>query len=323
MIHRYLWELKTQNGGYPGAQGTLSLSLHGTNGVTEPVKLELEGLTDRDLAQGIIEADEDIGNLVTGSLSAALDRPQNWEVDFVRVTRLRDGIAWIASEVGTCTEQGCPLLRFEAVNVFPTVPVDDSEPAPDTTTDAQPQGSPLSKTDLQRRIVQLKNQLDELQRLGNPRQADIIRQIAERVQPLIPELLRASDDDEAKPDAEPTKEPNPSADTQGSAEPVVIEIFGQVRGQNTQLSSILRKDGKRLALVPGARVFVTQDESEGFRISRKGQKASAYGEARFSLGQSNFDVVALDGFAVKRVPVEVLIGLFGAGWPKVVLGDSA
>lgn len=322
MIHRYLWELKTQNGGYPGAPGTLTLSLHGSNGVTEPVKLE-QGLTDRDLAQGIIEADEDIGNLVTGSLASALEGPQNWEVDFVRVTRLRDGVAWIASEVGTCTEQGCPLLRFEPVNVYPTVPADDSERAPGTTNDAPPQGSPLSKTDLQRRIVQLKNQLDELQGLGNPRQAEVIRQIAERVQPLIPELLRASGDDEAKPDAEPTKEPNPSADPQAAAEPVVIEIFGQVRGQNAQLSSILRKDGNRLALVPEARVFVTQDESEGFRISRKGQRASAYGEARFSLGTSNFDVVALDGFAVKRVPVEVLIGLFGAGWPKVVLGDSA
>ncbi|PSM31427.1 hypothetical protein [Haliangium sp. UPWRP_2] len=322
MIHRYLWELKTQNGGYPAAPGTLTLSLHGSNGVTEPVKLE-QALTDRDLAQGIIEADEDIGNLVTGSLASTLESPQNWEVDFVRVTRLRDGVAWIASEVGTCTEQGCPLLRFDRVNVYPTVPADDSEPAPGTTNDAPPRNSPLSKAHLQRRIVQLKNQLDELQRLGNPRQAEVIRQIAERVQPLIPELLRASDDDEARPDADSTREPNPSADTQASAEPVVIEIFGQVRGQNTQLSSILRKHGSRLALVPEARVFVTQDESEGFRISRKGPRASPYGAARFSLGKANFDVVALDGFAVKRVPVEVLIGLFGAEWPKVVLGDSA
>lgn len=330
MTFRYRWEIQTKESPYSGTDGTATLSLHGSNGVTEALPLQTDKLGMGELAMGLIEAEEDLGNIVSGTLVATLDPGRPWDIDFVRITRLRDGASWIAAEVGTCTEQGCPLLRFEPVSIYPTVPQEpEKPPAGESQPDEQPElaAEPVVRlAEVRALIRRFKSQLEDIQNLGSPRQAAITRQIGETVQPLLRQLIKVT--------AEQSRGERPTANTRPSdplpersvtraAETRVVELFGQLNGEKAQLRTLVSVTNGTPTLKRGARVFLTLDQKEGYGLAREGESTATYGALRFSYADKNFDVVALDGFSVVRIPVEYLLGLFGAEWPRIILGDSA
>lgn len=322
MAERYSWEIRTKDNPYSGTEGQVTLIVHGANGITEPLQLETSDFRMGALARGEIETDEDLGNLVSGNLTAELDSQRPWDIDFVRITRLRDGKAWIALEVGSCTEKGCPLLRFEAVSPYPRTilalperreesqgptdpgqPVDSTEPAePDPADDGRGRVAPLTVKDLARRV---KFALEDLQGVGSARQAALSKRIAELVQPLLRDLVNNDGITE---------------DELTSPKSVLVELFASRSGSNVQLKTVLSSFAGRPALAPGARILVTQNGDEGFGLARP--SADSLQPYRFAYKGQSFDVVALDGFTAKRVPVELLVGLFGDDWPEIILRDD-
>lgn len=322
MAQRYSWEIQTKDNPYSGTEGQVTLVLHGANGVTEPLQLETSDFRMGALARGEIETDEDLGNLVSGNLTAELDSQRPWEIDFVRITRLRDGKAWIAREVGSCTEKGCPLLRFEAVSPYPRTilalpehrdefqrpadsgeqvdPIAPGEPEPDD--DGKGRVAPLTVRDLAKRV---KFALEDLQGVGSARQAALSKRIAELVQPLLRALVNND---------------GITQDEVTSPKSVLVELFASRSGSNVQLKSVLSSFAGRPALAAGARVLVTQNGDEGFGLARA--SVDSLQPYRFAYKGQSFDVVALDGFTAKRVPVELLVGLFGDGWPEIILRDD-
>lgn len=322
MAQRYSWEIRTKDNPYSGTDGQVTLILHGANGITEPLQLETSDFRMGALARGEIETDEDLGNLVSGNLTAALDSQRPWDVDFVRITRLRDGKAWIALEVGSCTENGCPLLRFEAVSPYPRTilalperreesqrpiaigePVDSTVPAvPEPADDGRGRVAPPGIKFLARGV---KLAIEDLQGVGSPRQAALSKRIAEIVQPLLRALV---------------KNDGITVDEVTSPKSVLIELFASRSGSNVQLKSVLLSVAGRPALVAGARILATQNGDEGFGLARP--SADSLQPYRFAYKGQSFDVVALDGFTAKRVPVELLVGLFGDGWPEIILRDD-
>jgi hypothetical protein len=323
MAERYSWEIRTKDNPYSGTEGQVTLILHGANGVTEPLQLETSDFRMGALARGEIETDEDLGNLVSGNLTAELDSQRPWDIDFVRVTRLRDGKAWIALEVGSCTEKGCPLLRFEAVSPYPRTilalpesggesegPTDSEERVEST----EPAGQPAPAEDGQGRVAppdigflarRVKLDLEDLQGVGSTRQAALSKRIAELVQPLLRALVQndgITDDEVTTPKS------------------VLVELFASRSGANVQLKTVLSTFGGRPALAAGARVLVTRNGEEGFGLTRA--SADSLRPYRFAYKGQSFDVVALDGFTAKRVPVELLVGLFGDDWPEIILRED-
>lgn len=312
MTQRYLWEIASTNG-YRGAVGSLYLTLHGSNGVTQPVSIDVRKPTADALSVGMLESDEDLGNIVSGRIENSDDNSEPWSVDFVRVTRLPDGRAWVAREVGICTAtKGCPLLRFDPVSVFPTVPLPD-----DVDEGTVPDSGPLNTADVTALARQFKIGLESIQSIGTPKQSLIIQRIAEQIQPLLRELLESAegDIDSGAPERQASSQELP---------PFLVEIFGQISGRNVPLRSVLHQEGRRgFGLVPGGRVFVTRDETEGFRLSGNKPGPEPGRGFRFALDDQRFDVVALDGFEAKRVSTKMLRLLFGNDWSSVVLQRGA
>lgn len=237
----YRWEIKTRAGSLAAGK-SLSLTLHGSNGVTEPIILDHGEVTPAELAVGDVETDEDLGNLVTAEIVANLDSQEAWDIDFLRITRqLPPRSFWIAQDVGICTSAGCPLIRFERVGIYPDTRVS------------------------------------------------------------------------------PPKVPNSDGINRR-----VIEIyarFGDYKAELTQ--ALFRSRSGTLRLKRGAKIILAQSAVEGFGLSRSQSQISEQRKLSFSIGNSNFDVVALDGVTVRRLPAELLMELFGPSWWQVVLGNSA
>lgn len=322
MTHRYLWELRTNDSPYTGPDGAVTIELHGSNGVTEPLPLATQQFGAGQLANGIIEAEEDLGNIVSAKVQAKLESEQPWDIDFVRVTRLRDGFAWIALEVGTCTDEGCPLVRFLPLSVYPTVPVESNQDEPSARQDEPPIANERGPADFSGLVRNLKAGIEDIQRLGSPRQVRIAQRIGKALIPLVRELLAETTRPLVASEPQTTtvrvSEPSPSLGV-----PFLIELFAQQGATKLQLRTVASVANGQLGLNLGARLRLTRQKSEGFGLALSGEGARAFGELRFSYDESDFDVVALDGFTVQRVPVQVLVGLFGVDWPKVVLGNSA
>lgn len=321
MTYRYLWELRTKDSPYTGTEGAVTIALHGSNGVTEPLPLATQQFGVGQLANGIIEAEEDLGNIVSATVQAELAPGQPWDIDFVRVTRLRDGLAWIALEVGTCTEEGCPLVRFLPLSIYPTVPVEPNQDERPAGQDEPQNTNGREPADFSGLVRNLKAGIEDIQRLGSPRQVRIAQRIGKALMPLVRELLGETTRPliAAEPQADfRQSEPSPSPGV-----PFLVELFGQHGARKVQLRTVASVANGQLGVNLGARLALTRQRSEGFGLALSGAGALSFGELRFSYDESDFDVVALDGFTVRRVPVEVLIGLFGVDWPKVVLGNSA
>jgi hypothetical protein len=320
MTYRYLWELRTKDSPYTGTEGAVTIALHGSNGVTEPLPLATQQFGVGQLANGIIEADEDLGNIVSATVQAQLAPGRPWDIDFVRVTRLRDGFAWIALEVGTCTEEGCPLVRFLPLSIYPTVPAEPNQGERPTGQDEPQNTNGRGPADFSGLVRNLKAGIEDIQRLGSPRQVRIAQRIGKALMPLVRELLGET----TRPliAAEPQSDFRQSEPSPSPGVPFLVELFGQHGAKKVQLRTVANFADGQLGVNLGARLTLTRQRSEGFGLALSGEGARSFGELRFSYDESDFDVVALDGFTVRRVPVEVLVGLFGVDWPKVVLGNS-
>ena len=345
MTTRYKWEIKTSNKPYSGTGGLVTLSLHGANGITDDLNLSSDYFTKNEVATGKFEAAEELGEITTGNLSAKLDEGRPWSLDYVKITNLDNGDSWIAADVGECTSQGCPLLRFEAIHETATSnvkspEVGDGESRSDTddqnignndsdqsVTDGRGKDEegasadpPVRLADVDALIQSFKKDIEDLQLRGNTKEARICRQIGDAVAPLLRQLCHDSSNRRA------AKRRNLPVRQRGPREIVTVEVFGQLDGRNVPISKVLsqRPDG-RLVLLQGARIFITSKAGEGLGLAGRPGAAESVGPYRFTdVSRSHdltFEVVTLDGFAVKQVEIELLHRLFGADWKATVVQE--
>lgn len=124
----------------------------------------------------------------------------------------------------------------------------------------------------------------------------------------------------AQPQQQPEAEPAPIT------QPAVrtYEIYGTQRGRVVPLSQILRFVSGVRKLSPGARVFITDADSEGFGLAGEpGMWEDLYpgvSPATYGL-DADKAVLASDGACGWVLDAHYLAMLFGAGWRRVVYGN--
>lgn len=339
---RYRWEIQTADSPYSGTDGEVTLSLHGTRGVTEDFPLQSDKYSRGELASGLFEADEDLGEITSGSLYTKLDPGRPWDIAFVRITNLVTGKAWSAEGVGACTQEGCPLLRFE-VDRDASAEALDNKPAEQQNKEAvqelngDRETSPARREDPPRERIRrsarcedrpralvrrFKESLELLQQLQDPEQQTIVRELGASAMPLVRKLL-------GKP------QPSDTALSEGRAlvpvgdapppapQFVTIELFAMRNGQKVPLPSVLAETSSgALALAPGARVLMTDQPHEGFGLGGRPGAWSFGPPSAFGIDGGDVGFVALDGFTVKPLGAWLLGRLFG-DWRSVLLGTSA
>lgn len=102
------------------------------------------------------------------------------------------------------------------------------------------------------------------------------------------------------------------------------EIYGMERGRVVPLAQILRIVSGVRKLSPGARVFITDADSEGFGLAGEpGMWEDLYpGVSPASYGlDADKPVLASDGACGWVLDAHYLAMLFGAGWRRVVYGN--
>lgn len=327
-MFRYRWEVQTADVPYSGTDGQVTLNLHGTGGVTDDFALPSGSFSKGALASGLFEAEEDLGEITSGSLDANLDPERPWEVAFVRITNLATGKAWIADQVGACTQEGCPLLRFEVdrdvkAEGLDNKPIeqqnnkDASEPEVDRET------SPPGREDRSRALVRrFKDVLDRLQQLDELEQQALLRELGPAVMPLVRKLWRKPRRTDAAPpegrELVPLQRAQPPA-------PLIrtIELFAMQNGQKVPLTSVLTETSSGgLAVALGARILMTDQPHEGFGLGGRPGAWTFGPPSAFGIDGGEVGFVALDGFMVKPLGASLLGRLFG-DWRKVLLGTRA
>ncbi len=327
-MFRYRWEIQTADAPYSGTDGQVTLNLHGTGGVTDDFLLPPGPFSKGALASGLFEADEDLGEITSGSLDANLDPERPWDIAFVRIIHLATGKAWIAEGVGACTQEGCPLLRFEVDRNSNTGALDNQpvegqnkegtqEPAADRP--LSPAGSP----DRSRALVRsFKEALERLQQLEAPEQQAIVRELASTGMPLVRKLLRKPRRSDATPPdgrelVSVTCAPQPASPFR------TLELFAMRNGQKVPLSSVLTESSSgALTVAPGARILMTDQPDEGFGLGGRPGAWTFGPPSAFGMDGEEVGVVALDGFTVKPLGASLLSRLFG-DWRNVLIGTRA
>lgn len=100
----------------------------------------------------------------------------------------------------------------------------------------------------------------------------------------------------------------------------IIEMYGQLGDRKTQIKSVLFRAGSKLRLKAGGRILIAESPLEGFGLTRAGRQVDPNRKLIYSIANQSFDVVALDGFTVRRLPSQLLEELFGPSWWKIVIG---
>ena len=325
---RYRWEVQTADSPYSGTDGQVTLNLHGTGGVTDDFVLPSGSFSKGALAGGLLEADEDLGEITSGNLDANLDPGRPWDVAFVRITNLATGKVWIADRVGACTQEGCPLLRFEVgrdanIEGLDNKPIgqQNKEDAPEPDVDRQT--SPTASEDRSRALVRrFKEALAQLQQLDEPEQQALVRELGSAVMPLVRKLWRKPRRTDAVPsdgrELVPMQRALPPA-------PLIrtIELFAIRNGQKVPLTAILTETNSgALAVAPGARILMTDQPHEGFGLGGRPGAWTFGPPSAFGIDGEEVGFVALDGFVVKPLGASLLGRLFG-DWRNVLLGTGA
>lgn len=327
-MFRYRWEIQTADAPYTGTDGQVTLNLHGTGGVTDDFLLPPSPFSKGALASGLFEADEDLGEITSGSLDANLDPGRPWDVAFVRITNLATGKAWIAEDVGACTQEGCPLLRFEVdrnvnTGALDNQPVENQnkegtqEPAADRPI------APAGRPDRSRALVRsFKEALEGLRQLEEPEQQAVVRELASTGMPFMRKLLRKPRQfdgalSEGRELVLVTSAPEPASPLR------TIELFAMRNGHKVPLSSVLTESRSgALTVAPGARILMTDEPHEGFGLGGRPGAWSFGPPSAFGMDDEEVGVVALDGFSVKPLEASLLSRLFG-DWRNVLLGTRA
>ena len=102
------------------------------------------------------------------------------------------------------------------------------------------------------------------------------------------------------------------------------EIYGTEKGRVVPLSQILRIVSGVRTLSPGARVFITDTDSQGFGLGGEpGMWEDLYpGVSPVAFGlDADKPVLASDGTCGWVLDAHYLAMLFGAGWRRVVYGN--
>lgn len=112
-MSRYSWSIKPAETAAGDAPVAVYLTLHGLGATTPEIKLSPREYAGATAEAGVLDTEEDLGDLQTGFLRAVFSSPRPWPVEWVRLVNLSDGQAWTAPG-GDCDPEGsCPLLRFE------------------------------------------------------------------------------------------------------------------------------------------------------------------------------------------------------------------
>ena len=141
------------------------------------------------------------------------------------------------------------------------------------------------------------------------------------------ELQKSKDDPAAANERGDTEEDGPSDRGSANAAGSVVrtyEIFGRHQGRLVPLSEILRICAGNKQLTPGARILITDQESQGFGLGGEpglwedlypGVDPELYGL------DSEKPILASDGSRGWVVDAHYLAMVFGAHWRRVVYGN--
>ena len=256
---RYHWMIRTGDQEMDGPLGEVYLSLHGLRATTGELKIPRRAYARATVVSGMIEVEEDLGELQTGTLRTDAAERSPWTLDWVKVVNLADGRQWTAPG-GSCAPDGtCDLLQFDRTSA----------------------ALALQKID----------------------------------------TVTAEEESERPPEADTSEAPAPIQASRAAMR--TYELFATLRGATVPLSHVLRIRAGLKKLTPGAQIFVTGRESQGFGLGGEpGLWEDLYpgtDPAMYGL-DTDKPVLASDGSQGWVVDAHYLAMIFGAGWRRVVYG---
>jgi len=233
---------------------------------------------------GIIEARSDLGELQTCSLRTQDSERDTWTPDWIRVINLSDGRQWSAQGTACDADGSCPLLRFKRARG--PVELQKLKRAQDQTADED--------------ADQDQGQEQDQEAKEDPTTKD------------------------SRSDMEGGKSGGGSASKDSASVVRTYELFGRHKGLVVPLAEILQIRAGKKQLTPGAQVFLTDQETQGFGLGGEpglwddlypGVDPALYGL------DSDKPILASDGARGWAVDAHYLAMIFGVNWHRVVYGN--
>jgi hypothetical protein len=317
---RYTWSIKTGDVWYAGTDSNVFLSLNGLDAIMKEVEISdpntVNDWEKGDTNTGSIET-EDLGELQTGLLRSDQSGPSpGWFVEWVKVRNEEDGREWTA-QVGAWSDADGRNGRFRLKFTL-TDPGDFER--------IQKQKQEQARKAAQKDAAdKAKRQADEARQQSEADDAEAQRQMDAEEKQLQRDLEKARRDAAlAKKRAEIDKLRNSAGAPMGTGSTGIVrtyELFGVLNGATVPLSRVVSVSNGRAAVVPGGRVMVGDQASDGFGLGgMPGRWQTFYAgrsPAEFGLDPDK-GVMGSDGARGWALDGNFLSQIFGSGWRTAI-----